>query len=145
MKEITSKIKAFRVGQAQPEPLVSKADVNPLTLRIDRRPNGSLEAVSEKIEYSTSMGKRKVYLLISFLPVEGHHNGKQVTVERPIEFFYPVEQDQWIAATMRSLSLAARGGYVPQALADLRKVVWDKGPVRCGKNAYGKPLHHDPR
>lgn len=143
MKEIKSKIKAFRVAQPGQLQAVPPADVNPLTIRIERRPNGPLDAVSEKIEYSTSEGKKKVYVLISFLPVEGIHNGQKAVVERPIEFFYPVEQDQWIAATMRNLSLAARGGYVARALADLRKVVWDKGPVRCGKNAYGKPMQHD--
>ncbi|MBC7198161.1 MAG: ribonucleoside-diphosphate reductase [Pseudomonas balearica] len=141
MKEIKQKIVGVRLKSDEQEP--ARQDVNPLTLRIDRRPNGSLDAVSEKIEYSTNEGKKKVYVLISFLPVDGIHNGLPATVERPIEFFYPVGQGQWIGATMRSLSLAARGGYVPQALADLRKVVWDKGPVRCGKNAHGKPLYHD--
>lgn len=32
------------------------------------------------------------------------------------------------------LSMVARsGGSVAKALADLREVVWDRGPVRCGK------------
>lgn len=145
-KEIKQKIIGVHVKSelqtSEPTPAVLP-DVDPLTVRIDRRPNGSLDAVSEKIEYSTSEGKKKVYVLISFLPVKGVVNGKALLVERPIEIFYPVGQDQWIAATMRSLSLAARGGYLIQALQDLRKVVWDKGPVRCGKNAYGKPQYHD--
>lgn len=144
-QEIKQKIVGVRIKAdapvSSPEPQ-KLSDVDPLTLRIDRRPNGSLDAVSEKIEYSTSEGKKKVYLLVSFMPVEGIHKGLPVRVERPIEFFYPVGQDQWIAATMRSLSLAARGGYVSQALADLRKVEWANGPVRCGKNAFGKPLYH---
>src|SRR5690606_23968739 len=98
MKEITQKIVSFRLqGEAKPADI---QDIDPRTLRIDRRPNGSLPAVSEKIEYGTSEGKKKVYVLISFLSVEGVHNGQKVTVERPIEFFYPVGQDQWIAATM---------------------------------------------
>ncbi len=123
------------------------ADVNPLWIRIENRPDGTLEAVSEKICYSTSEGRKKVYVLVSFIPVDGIIDGASITVERPIEFFFPVGQQssehQWITATMRNLSLAARGGYVTQALADLRKVVWDKGPVRCGQNEYGKPLYHD--
>ncbi len=81
------------------------------------------------------------------MPVEGVLNGKRVVIERPVEFFFPSGQlsseHQWITATMRSLSLAARGGYVTQAVADLRKVAWDKGLVRCGMNRWGKPMFHD--
>ena len=33
---------------------------------------------------------------------------------------------------MRSLSLAARGGFLEKALEDLRKVAWDRGPIRYG-------------
>ena len=58
------------------------------------------------------------------------------TVERAIEFFMPVgqsgESQQWITATMRMLSLAARGGFLDRALSDMRKVTWDRGPVRLG-------------
>jgi ribonucleoside-diphosphate reductase alpha chain len=122
-------------------------DCDPLTLRIKSRPTGSLAAISEKIYYSSNEGKRKVYILVSFMPVDGVINGKPVTIERPVEFFIPSGQlsseYQWITATMRSLSLAARGGYVTQALRDLRKVVWDKGVIRCGLNQWGKPQYHD--
>jgi ribonucleoside-diphosphate reductase alpha chain len=150
---ITSKIVGVSVKKADETaapvtPIVEKpADVNPLWVRIDSRPDGTLEAVSEKICYSTSEGRKKVYVLVSFLPVDGIMDGAPITIERPIEFFFPVGQQssehQWITATMRNLSLAARGGYVTQALADLRKVVWDKGPVRCGTNEWGKPIFHD--
>jgi ribonucleoside-diphosphate reductase alpha chain len=62
-------------------------------------------------------------------------DGKGV-VERAIEFFMPVgqsgESQQWITATMRMLSLAARGGFLDRALSDMRKVSWDRGPVRLG-------------
>jgi ribonucleoside-diphosphate reductase alpha chain len=58
------------------------------------------------------------------------------TVERAVEFFMPVgqhgESQQWISASMRLLSLAARGGFLERALEDMRKVAWDKGPVRLG-------------
>src|SRR5690625_5876809 len=81
------------------------------------------------------------------MPVQGVLNGKRVIIERPVEFFFPSGQlsseHQWITATMRSLSLAARGGYVTQAVADLRKVAWDKGLVRCGMNRWEKPMFHD--
>ena len=60
-----------------------------------------------------------------------------VTIERPFEFFMPANQrsdgQQWITSSMRLLSMLARaGGPIAKALADLREVVWEKGPVRCG-------------
>ena len=71
--------------------------------------------------------------------------------ERAIEFFMPVgqsgESQQWITSSMRMLSLAARGGFLERALADMRKVAWDRGPVRLG--TYSKadgtavPMWHD--
>jgi hypothetical protein len=140
--KIHEKIVGYRIASNESEP-----DQDPLTLRIQSRPPGTLEAVSEKIIYSGNEGKKKVYVLVSFMPVSGRYQGEPVTIERPVEFFIPSGQlsseYQWITATMRSLSLAARGGYVTQALRDLRKVVWDKGVIRCGTNAYGKPIYHD--
>ena len=57
------------------------------------------------------------------------------------------ESQQWITATMRSLSLAARGGFLDRALEDMRKVTWDRGPVRLGsyRRADGQevPRWHD--
>ncbi|MEG0719668.1 MAG: ribonucleoside-diphosphate reductase, adenosylcobalamin-dependent, partial [Comamonas sp.] len=54
---------------------------------------------------------------------------------------------QWITATMRSLSLAARGGFLDKALDDLRKVAWDRGPIRYGwmekDDGSRMPLWHD--
>jgi len=48
---------------------------------------------------------------------------------------------------MRLLSLAARGGFLERALSDMRKVAWDRGPVRLGtyQRADGAqvPLWHD--
>ena len=110
---------------------------------IERRPEGPLNAVVDKIEYFTHDGARRLYLVVSFMVVDG--------VERPIEFFMPVgqtgESQQWITATMRSLSLAARGGFLDKALADLRKVAWDRGPVRYGSKLRDDgsriPLWHD--
>ena len=44
------------------------------------------------------------------------------------------EGQQWIASNMRLLSLVARsGGSVAKSLQNMREVVWDKGPVRCGE------------
>ena len=57
------------------------------------------------------------------------------------------ESQQWITSSMRLLSLAARGGFLERALSDMRKVAWDRGPVRLGthQKADGThvPLWHD--
>ena len=90
----------------------------------------------------------KLSLIVSFLPVPDGHGG---TVDRAIEFFMPVgqsgESQQWITASMRLLSLAARGGFLERALRDMRKVAWDRGPVRLGtyEKADGThvPMWHD--
>jgi len=118
---------------------------------VDRRPNGELPAVAEKISYWTQDGKKTLYLIISFLIVEGVVDSKKVSVERAIEFFMPVgqsgESQQWITSSMRLLSLAARGGFLARALSDMRKVAWDRGPVRLGtKRKQGMaiaPMWHD--
>ena len=122
---------------------INSSGAGGLTAVIERRPEGPLNAVVDKIEYFTHDGIRRLYLVVSFMVVDG--------VERPIEFFMPVgqtgESQQWITATMRSLSLAARGGFLDKALADLRKVAWDRGPVRYGSRTRDDgsriPLWHD--
>lgn len=115
-------------------PAVPAAVHDPMHSVIEKRPTGGLPAVAEKIEYWTSDGPRRLYLVVSFMPVPAA-DGKG-TVERAIEFFMPVgqssESQQWITATMRMLSLAARGGFLDRALSDMRKVTWDRGPVRLG-------------
>jgi hypothetical protein len=73
------------------------------------------------------------------------------TVDRAIEFFMPVgqsgESQQWITSSMRLLSLAARGGFLERALSDMRKVAWDRGPVRLGTHRKDDgtlvPMWHD--
>ena len=117
---------------------------DPMTEVITKRPKGGLPAVAEKIEYWTQEGKQHLYLVVSFLPLP---DGR----ERAIEFFMPVGQkgdsQQWVTSSMRLLSLAARGGFLDRALADMRKVAWDRGPVRLGtyQKADGThvPLWHD--
>ncbi len=123
--------------------------VDPMRVVIESRPKGALNAVAEKIEYWTHEGQKTLYLVVSFLPVPAA-NG-QGTVERAIEFFMPVgqsgESQQWITASMRLLSLAARGGFLERALNDMRKVAWDRGPVRYGhkvrEDGTRVPLWHD--
>lgn len=105
---------------------------NPMRTVIESRPRGALSAVTEKIEYWTQEGKKNLYLIVSFLPIPDGTG----TVDRAIEFFMPVgqsgESQQWITSSMRMLSLAARGGFLDRALSDMRKVAWDRGPVRLG-------------
>jgi ribonucleoside-diphosphate reductase alpha chain len=117
---------------------------DPMRSVIASRPKGVLPAAAEKVEYWTQQGRQTLYLVVSFLPLpEGR--------ERAVEFFMPVgqsgESQQWITASMRLLSLAARGGFLDRALADMRKVAWDRGPVRLGtyRKADGTqvPLWHD--
>ena len=108
--------------------------VDPMRTVIESRPKGGLSAVAEKLEYWTQEGHKTLYIVVSFLPVPAGDG--QSTVERAIEFFMPVgqsgESQQWITSSMRLLSLAARGGFLERALSDMRKVAWDRGPVRLG-------------
>ncbi|MCS0630429.1 adenosylcobalamin-dependent ribonucleoside-diphosphate reductase [Telluria mixta] len=126
--------------------------VDPLRRRFESRPAGELESVTSKVEYTTQEGKKTVYLTISFMRVEGRLNGRDLVIERPFEFFMPANQrsdgHQWITSTMRLLSLAARAGSsIAKALADMRAVVWEKGPVRCGHltraDGVQVPVYHD--
>ena len=122
---------------------------DPMRSVIESRPRGALSAVAEKIEYWTQEGRKTLYLVVSFLPVEATVG--QGSVDRAIEFFMPVGQDgesqQWVTASMRLLSLAARGGFLQRALGDMRKVAWDRGPVRLGSftrhDGAQLPLWHD--
>jgi ribonucleoside-diphosphate reductase alpha chain len=128
---------------------VAAPPIDPMRTVIESRPKGALSAVAEKVEYWTHEGHQRLYLVVSFLPVPAASGAG--TVERAIEFFMPVGQSgasqQWISASMRLLSLAARGGFLERALGDMRKVAWDRGPVRLGtyEKADGThvPLWHD--
>jgi len=124
------------------------APADPMRSVIESRPKGGLPAVAEKVEYWTQEGHTTLYLIVSFLPIDDGHGG---LVDRAIEFFMPVgqsnESQQWITSSMRLLSLAARGGFLERALSDMRKVAWDRGPVRLGSYAKADgtlvPLWHD--
>ncbi|CAH0180462.1 Vitamin B12-dependent ribonucleoside-diphosphate reductase [Massilia sp. Bi118] len=134
-----------------PAPL-RPTDIDPLRKRFDSRPLGELESVTSKVEYGTQEGKKALYLTVSFIRVQGVLDGREVEIERPFEFFMPANQrnegHQWITSTMRLLSLAARAGSsIAKALADMREVVWEKGPVRCGhltrEDGVQVPVYHD--
>ena len=130
-------------------PVAAATPADPMRTVIESRPQGGLSAVAEKLEYWTQEGHKTLYLIVSFLPVPtGTGNG---TVDRAIEFFMPVgqsgESQQWITSSMRMLSLAARGGFLERALSDMRKVAWDRGPVRLGHHRKDDgtlvPMWHD--
>ncbi len=146
---IDQPIRAWSVLRPQPanDALGEAADLDPLRLRIDRRDEGSWESVTTKIQLTSANGSKKLYFVIGFGVVCGRRKGERVCIERPLEFFVPAGQTaaehQWVSATMRTLSLAARGGFLVKALADLRKVSWDRGPVWYGKNSAGKGMVHD--
>ncbi|MGD9836107.1 MAG: adenosylcobalamin-dependent ribonucleoside-diphosphate reductase, partial [Piscinibacter sp.] len=59
---------------------------DPLRRQFDSRPPGDLEGVTSKVEYCTSEGKKSVYLTINFMRVAGTVDGRQVVIERPVEF-----------------------------------------------------------
>ena len=140
------------VLEVHPSPEATPAaltPVDPMRTVIESRPKGALSAVAEKVEYWTQEGHKRLYLVVSFLPVPSANDSAMV--DRAIEFFMPVgqsgESQQWITSSMRMLSLAARGGFLERALSDMRKVAWDRGPVRLGtyEKADGTrvPLWHD--
>jgi ribonucleoside-diphosphate reductase alpha chain len=140
------------LSEAGPAAEPGAPDQDPLHQRFDSRPLGELESSTSKIEYSTQEGKKAVYISISFIRADGVFAGQAVTIERPFEFFMPANQSsngqQWITASMRLLSMVARaGGPIAKALADMRKVVWEKGPVRCGylarEDGTQVPVYHD--
>lgn len=140
----------LHVDTPKAEPVKAQAPVvDPMRTVIERRPKGALSAVAEKIDYWTQEGHKTLYLLVSFLPVPTA-DGKG-TIDRAIEFFMPVgqsgESQQWITSSMRLLSLAARGGFLERALSDMRKVAWDRGPVRLGthqkEDGTQVPMWHD--
>ena len=131
------------------KPPASGSLPDPLRTVIESRPKGALSAVAEKVEYWTQEGRKTLYLIVSFLPVPAITG--EGTIDRAIEFFMPVgqsgESQQWITSSMRMLSLAARGGFLDRALSDMRKVAWDRGPVRLGtyvkSDGMHVPLWHD--
>ncbi len=139
----------LEVTPSEPKVAAAPPLVDPMRSVIESRPKGALDAVAEKIEYWTHEGQKTLYLIVSFLPVPTADGSG--TVDRAIEFFMPVgqsgESQQWITSSMRMLSLAARGGFLERALSDMRKVAWDRGPVRLGQRVREDgtrvPLWHD--
>lgn len=122
-------------------------DIDPRYVRIERREEGSWESFTTKMSMTGASGKKTIYFVVGLGRVCGRKSGKEVCIDRPLEFFLPAGQSsaehQWVSATMRTLSLAARGGFLVKALADLRQTTWDRGPVWYGKAKSGKPRQHE--
>ncbi|WP_295639295.1 adenosylcobalamin-dependent ribonucleoside-diphosphate reductase [uncultured Methylibium sp.] len=132
--DVTGSVLSLETASASSTPATED---DPLRKQIASRPGGELEGVTSKVEYWTAEGKKSVYLTVNFMRVRGTVSGREVCIERPVEFFVPAGQrdegQQWISSNMRLLSMVARsGGSIPKALANMQEVVWDKGPVRCG-------------
>ncbi len=136
-------------AHAAPAAASNALAVDPMRSVIESRPKGALSAVAEKLEYWTQEGHKTLYVVVSFLPVPSA-DGRSMQ-DRAVEFFMPVgqsgESQQWITSSMRMLSLAARGGFLGRALVDMRKVAWDRGPVRLGQHQKADgtkvPMWHD--
>lgn len=147
--KIEKKIVGWSVVTASNQPAANEVpptrDIDPRFLRIDKREEGSWESVTVKASFPTSNGARKLYFVIGFGTVCGVRDGQQVCIERPLEFFVPVGQTdsdyQWVSATMRTLSLAARGGFLTKALEDLRQVVSSE-VIWHGRSPSGKGMVH---
>lgn len=131
---------------------VAVAEIDPMRVSLDNRPEGDLEGVTRKIVYWTTEGKQSVYLTVNFARVSGILNGEKVEIERPVEFFIPSSQmgngQQWVASHMVQMSLNARsGGSVSKSLSNMRSVIWEKGAVRCGfffkEDGTKVPRFHD--
>jgi len=128
------------------------ADIDPLRVSFAKRPTGELNSVTEKVELSSfKMGKRSVYVTVSFAKVDGIINGKPVTIERPLEIFLNgAKRDagqQWMDYSTRAVSLIARdGGSLALALENMREVT-DIEQVRSGfyvkADGTQVPRNHD--
>lgn len=154
-KSINQKIASVAVksdGATEPGPSSEQTtaaglQIDVLDQQIPRREEGELESVTVKESFYSQDGRQTIYFTVSFTPIEGWIEGEWRTIERPMEIFLPVGQFTsnwaWMSSNMRLLSLLARAGDLPRALKEMRKVVWDKGPVRCGTNRFDKPIYHD--
>lgn len=121
-------------------------ETNPLRMRVERREDGTWPSITTKMKLNLSDGPKTIYFTIGFGVVCGRMGGKEVCVERPLEFFVPASQtkteQQWVSATMRLLSREAKNGSIAEALQDLRQVV-DRDSVWHGKTKSGKTMVHD--
>lgn len=149
MQAISKRIVGWQIASSAVAEPANQAplpqDVDPRYMRVDRREEGTWEAVTKKISFPSNGGQKKLYFVIGFGSVCGIKGGAQVCIERPLEFFVPVGQSdadyQWISSNMRLLSLAARGGFLAKALEDMRQVQSGES-IWFGKAKSGKTITH---
>lgn len=137
----------------EPPVVATLPEEDPLKKGLEGRPMGVLEGLTSKVVMHTQMGKKTVYITVNFARVKGVVDGKEIEIERPIEFFMPASQgtdgQQWISSHMRLLSMAARSDAynVGKSLSNMMAVKWEHGPVRCGtetkQDGTVKPVFHD--
>lgn len=138
-----------------PEPVqvaTVSMDVNPLHKQIDGRREGGMRAINHKAVLRGGHGKYSLYASMSFDKVSGTIEGKPVSIDRPMEVFFPTNQfsdgQQWITFLMMSISALLRsGGDITSLLQNARQIKWEHGQVSLG--SYEKedgskvPLRHD--
>lgn len=136
-------------SQAAPS---SIADVNPLTKQIGGRREGRMTAVNEKAVLRGMHGKYSFYASMSFDTVTGILGGQSVSIQRPVEVFFPANQtsegQQWITFLMMAISSLMRsGGDIASLLQNARRIAWERGQVTCGErireDSSRVPLRHD--
>jgi ribonucleoside-diphosphate reductase alpha chain len=152
-KTLGSVLSSAASGKAPSLVSVVQADVDPLRVNLGGRKEGPLAAVNDKVPLGGSKGKYSVFLSVSFDTVQGLLGGQNITIERPVEVFFPANQlsegQQWITALMMTLSklMRADGSAVADALKNMRGVKWEHGPVRAGwrlrDDGEKASLHHD--
>ena len=138
---------------AAPAPESVQPDVDPLRKPLGRRKEGILESLTKKVVLRGGKGKYSFYLSVSFDTVSGVLNGKPVTIERPVEVFFPsnqvVDGQQWISSLMIAFSMVLQsGGDIARALQKIRDAVkWEHGLVRSGyklrDDGVQVPLAHE--
>jgi ribonucleoside-diphosphate reductase alpha chain len=140
------------VAEVKVEAIQKVADIDPLKIVFENRPEGDFEAVNSRMEYiSDSTGSRSLYLSLSFAKVKGVIDGQDVEIERPLEIFIPSSQSdvpqEWVSSFSRQLSLNARSGFLAKSLQDARQIKSDRGRVRFGfyekEDGTKVPRFHD--
>lgn len=143
---VGKKIVGWSVSSNEEQKPIVQNNIDPRRVVIERREDGSWEAVMVKCRFNGAEGTKKIYFSIGFQKVKGILNGQEIMIERPLEFFLvagPVNGLEWITAAMRALSLAARAGFAAKALMDFRQVT-SSNVVYHGKYPDGKKTRtHD--
>lgn len=134
--------KTSEVNEVKPQLPVN---IDPRQVRIERREEGTIPALSRKVTLNTSTGEQKYYIVIGLTTVNGVMDGKSISIERPMEFFITPGQSgpeaEWITGLMRTLSLNARSGLVAKTLNDLRQIKSEES-IWFGKKKDGKTRVH---